>query len=492
MSDQFTAENLAMLSPEQKKAVFILVEEQRKRKERRHIDDFFPEAGPLRRELYPKHLAFFKAGTTFRERAIMAANRVGKTEGCTGYEASLHMTGEYPEWWEGRRFDHPVRCWFAGTTAETTRDILQRKLLGPLDNLGTGLIPFNSIVGEPKRDSGIPDGIETFNVRHSSGGLSRGQFKAYKQGRKSFEGDEQDVIVLDEEPPLDVYVECLLRTMTTNGMVILGFTPLEGLSETVLMFMPGGRITEEATSGKFIIGATWEDAPHLTKEAKAELWASIPPHQKDARSKGIPSIGSGAIYPLAEEDVLTDDFKVPEYWPKVYGMDVGWNCTASIWGVWDRETDTVYLTSEYKRGQAEPEVHTKAIKSRGEWVPGVIDPASAGSSQKDGTKLMEEYIELGLDLSAADNTVEAGIFEVYKRLTTGRLKVFRSCTRWLEEFRIYRRDKNGKVVKEGDHLMDCTRYLIMSGLEVAKVKPVGFGRHMSVTQIMDTMPLGLY
>ena len=476
--------NLDGYSAEEKRAILVLVEEKNKRKKRRKIDSYFPDTGPLRRDLYPKHIAFLKAGSKYRERGFMAANRIGKTD-CTCYEASLHMTGKYPHWWEGRRYDRPVRCWFAGTTAETTRDILQRKMLGSLDDLGTGLIPYDSLAGEPRRDSGIPDAVETFTVTHVSGGTSRGQFKAYKQGRKAFEGDEQDIIVMDEEAPLDIYTECLLRTMTTGGIILLGFTPLEGLSETVLAFMPGGQVLKEGEGSKYLISATWDDAPHLTAEAKAELWEGIPPHQRDARSKGIPSIGSGAIYPVSEDDILVTDFLIPEYWPQVYGMDVGWNANGVLWSAWDKEQDIVYFIGEYKRGQAEPEVHASAVRARGSWIPGVVDPASLGSSQKDGSKLMEEYIDLGLELSVADNSVEAGLFECYRRMTSGRLKVFKSCTRWLEEFRIYRRDSHGKPVKENDHLMDPMRYVVMSGMEVAKTALTSKIRNRSVTYILE-------
>jgi phage terminase large subunit-like protein len=362
---------------------------------------------------------------------------------------------------------------------------MQRKLLGPLDNIGTGLIPFDCIAGEPKRDSGIPDAVETFTVKHVLGGTSRGQFKAFKQGRKAFEGDEQDVICLDEEPPLDIYTECLLRTMTTQGMVMLGFTPLEGLSETVMAFMPGGQVPKEGVTGKFLVSATWDDAPHLTEKDKAELLASIPIHQRDARSKGIPSIGSGAIYPLNEDDILVKDFETPEFWPQAYAMDVGWNCTATLWGAWDRDNDILYLTREYRRGQAEPASHAASVKAGGDWMDGVMDPAASGSNQKDGSKLMEEYEELGLHLFPANNAVEAGLFEVYKRMTTGRLKVFKSLVNWLEEFRIYRRDKKGKVVKENDHLMDDTRYLVMSGYDIAKTQLMNKNRKKSVTNIME-------
>jgi len=76
------------------------------------------------------------------------------------------------------------------------------------------------------------------------------QFKSYDQGREAFQGTEQDGIWLDEEPPEDVYTECLLRTMTNNGLVMLTFTPLRGMSSVVLAFLPGGAVPEKQDGSK--------------------------------------------------------------------------------------------------------------------------------------------------------------------------------------------------------------------------------------------------
>jgi len=415
-------------------------------------------------------MAFFRAGTGFRERCIMAANRVGKSEGVGGYETTLHLTGLYPPWWEGRVFDRAISAWAAGDTGQTVRDILQFKLLGPPGKEGTGLIPGDLIVDLKKKAGNVPDAVEAVYVKHSSGGVSRLTFKSYDQKRKSFAGTEQDVIWLDEECPMDIYGECLIRTMTTDGCILLTFTPLMGLTPVVLQFMPGGEMPQE-DSERFVIRATWDDAPHLTKKDKEELLGSIPPHLRKARSQGIPHLGAGAIYPIPEEELTCDPFELPEWWPRVYGMDVGWNRTAAVWGAWDRESDTVYLYSEYYQGQAEPPIHAHGIQSRGTWVPGVIDPSARGRGQRDGVRLFEDYLDLGLNLELADNALEGGIYKVWTRLSTGKLKVFRTLTNWLTEYRLYRRDEAGKVVKEGDHLMDATRYLILTGLDLAELPP---------------------
>ena len=446
-----------------------LLTERQRRTDRRKLATYYPDEGPLRRELYSKHLEFFAAGKQFMERCMLAANRVGKTEGVGGYESVLHLTGRYPDWWQGRRFNRPVKGWAAGDTAKTVRDILQCKLLGQPGEHGTGLIPGDDIVGTAPW-SGVPDAVENVQVRHVSGGTSLLQFKSYDQGRKAFQGTEQDFIWLDEECPLAIYTECLLRLMTTDGMLLSTFTPLEGLSETVMHFLPDGQIAEIRQGARFLVMATWDDVPHLSEEQKKKLWDSIPPYQRDARSKGIPQLGSGAIFPVPESEILVDPFALPDFWPRAYALDVGWNRTAALWLAHDVDSQTVYLYSEHYRGQAEPSVHAEAIRARGDWIPGVIDPAARGRSVKDGEQLLKNYRDLGLKLTEAYNGVESGLYEVWERLSGGRIKVFRNLQNWLAEYRLYRRDEKGRVVKERDHLMDCTRYGIMSGLNAAVTK----------------------
>jgi len=189
-------------------------------------------------------MAYFEAGAKYRERAMIAANRVGKSWGIGAYETTCHLTGKYPEWWKGKRFNHPISAWAAGDTSQTTRDIIQMALTGvggegSDGELGTGMIPGDLIVGQPSAARGISGAFDTMIVRHSSGGLSSLGFKSYDQGRKKFQGTAKHVIWLDEEPPLDVYTETLTRTMTVDGIVLCTFTPLEGATEVVNMFLEG-------------------------------------------------------------------------------------------------------------------------------------------------------------------------------------------------------------------------------------------------------------
>jgi hypothetical protein len=223
---------------------------------------------------------------------------------------------------------------------------------------------------------------------------------------------------------------------------------------------------------KFVVMADWDDVPHLSSVEKMELIASIPPHQREARTKGVPQLGSGAIFPVPETDVVVEDFTIPDHYPRGSGLDVGWNCTAAIWLAYDREAGIRYIYNVHKRGEAEPSIHADAIRSRGLWIPGRIDPASRGRSQRDGNQLIQDYVDMGLSLDMAPNAVESGLLEVWRLLSTGQLKVFTSCKSWIEEFRLYRRDRKGRVVKQNDHLMDATRYAVVSGVEWLSLEPV--------------------
>lgn len=217
----------------------------------------------------------------------------------------------------------------------------------------------------------------------------------------------------------------------------------------------------------------WEDVPHLDERQKADYLKSIPPHQIEARTRGEPILGAGQIFPLPEESIVCEPFDLPRYWPRAYGFDADWNRTAALWAAWSREDDVVYCYSEHFMGQQAPAVHADSIKRRGDWLVGAMDPSTHGKiNQTDGKRLTEVYADLGLVLVPADNAVEAGIWACYQRLSSGRLKVFRTCTRTLAQFRIYRRDEKGKVVKEQDDLMDAMRYLVMTGMLHASTEPV--------------------
>ncbi len=429
------------------------------------------------RHLYVKHLRFFDAGARFRARLFMAGNRVGKTRsGC--YEDTLHLTGLYPHWWTGRRFDKPISAWVAGKTNETTRDILQKELFGNVvfdggkkTFDGSGLIPKHCI-GKITWRQGIQNLADTIQVRHELGGWSMLGLKSYQQGRGSFEGTAQHLIHLDEEPPQDVYTECLTRTATTGGLVLITFTPLEGTTEMVDDFV---KKSDEGIN--FMVQAGWADAPHLTEQAKSELLAAYPKHEHEARTKGIPYAGSGLIFPVDEDAIKVKRFDIPDHWPRVGGLDFGWDHpTAGVMLAWDRDNDVVYVIEEYREKERTPEHHSRELRDFGNWVPWAWPHDGLQHDKGSGEQLAEQYRRYGLNLLAeratwpdGTNGVEAGLMEMLTRMEEDRWKVFEDCDYWLEERRMYHRDK-GKVVKLKDDVISASRYALMM-LRFATTRP---------------------
>lgn len=245
-------------------------------------------------------------------------------------------------------------------------------------------------------------------------------------------------------------------------------------------------------ASRALIGIGWDDVPHLDEEAKGELLEETPEWLREARSLGKPSLGAGAIFPIPEKHIKVDPFPLPDHWPRAYALDVGWNWTAALWCAWDLDNLTKYLYGEYKAGHALPSIHADAIKARGDWIPGVIDPSANNRSPRDGERIMADYVEAGLHLTPADNAVNAGLVKCWRDLSIGRTKVFSTLQELFAEYRLYHRDEKGKIVKKNDHLMDDMRYIHNSGGSVAAIRPALAGGPSLRANVPDDGRRGTY
>jgi len=319
--------------------------------------------------------------------------------------------------------------------------------------------------------------ISSFRVKHISGQWCNVEFKSYDQGRSAFEGTVRS-IWFDEEPPEDIYSECITRTLTGNNIIMITFTPLMGMSKVIRNFINDSDYTEGPKGpGKYLISQTWNDVPHLTEEAKAEALASYPEYQKLARSEGIPMLGQGAVYPVSEllYTISPLNYPIPPHWKRVAGLDFGFVApTAIVWAAIDPETETYYIYSEHYFKERTPIFHADAIKTRnnsaGFDIPIVCDPSGGGTSMSDGlqTRLIYEQ-QYGIKMISAINSIEPGITKVLEMFNAGKIKIYSSCVNLLSELRVYQRDNKGKPAG-ADHACDALRYLIMSGFDNSKTK----------------------
>lgn len=378
-------------------------------------------------------------------------------------EAAMHLTGRYPDWWDGKRFDKPIVALAGSESYELTRDGVQRLLVGPPMNeedWGTGYIPKADILNTTRR-SGVSGALDTVTVRHASGGASTLLFKAYEQGRGKWQANTVDYVWFDEEPPEDVYFEGITRTNATKGLVAVTFTPLKGMSTVV------ARYILEKSPDREVITMTIDDAEHYTPEERQKIIDSYPPHEREARTKGIPSLGSGRIFPVPEEDITVTPFAIPKHWVQIAGIDFGWDHpTAAACLAWDRDADVIYVTKVYRKREAPVHTHAAALKPWGDWLPWAW-PHDGNNDLAAGENLASQYKGQGMPFlperatfEDGSNSVEAGLMDMLDRMVTGRWKVLSTCTEWFEEFRLYHR-KDGKVVKERDDTLSASRYALM-------------------------------
>lgn len=422
---------------------------------------------------YKKQLEHHAAGLIYSERLFMAGNQLGKTVS-GGAEWAMHLTGRYPDNWPGAVFDKPPVMWAGSVTGESTRDNPQRILIGPPakeEEWGTGFVPLECI-RDRTRAMGVPNLLDSVVIRWGGGGDVQASdsvlsFKAYEKGREKWQGPTVDGVWFDEEPPDDIYSEGLTRT--NNGQrgqfTQMTFTPLLGISGVVARFI---MIDEMDPASKFrhVTSMTIDDAEHYTPEEREKIIASYPAHEREARAKGIPTLGSGLIFPVLEDDIICEPFEIPRHWPKLGGMDFGWDHpTAAAEIAWDRDKDVIYITKDYRQRQAPPVIHAGALKPWGSYP--WAWPHDGNNDTAAGTNLATQYGDQGMNMlperatfEDGSNSVEAGLMEMLGRFETGRLKVFRTCGAFLEERRLYHR-KDGKIVKERDDVISAARYAIM-------------------------------
>ncbi len=272
--------------------------------------------------------------------------------------------------------------------------------------------------------------------------------------------------------------QSLTRTADKGGIVYMTFTPESGMTETVAQFV------NNLKEGQALITAGWDDAPHMTKEIREQILSALPPHERKMRERGIPQLGSGLVFPIVEEDILCDPIDIPTHWPRLCGIDFGWDHpTAVVWIAWDRDTDIVYIYDCYAMRQETVPVHASAINGRGKWIP-VVWPMDGRQADKgSGKSLTDQYKKESVNMlrdhfsnpssngmkeGSGGNSVEAGIMEILTRMQTKRLKIFRNQSKLLEELRMYHR-KDGKIVPAHDDVISAMRYCVMS-LRKARIK----------------------
>lgn len=451
-------------------------------------------------EPYPKQLDFHQAGAQFSERAIIAGNQVGKSH-CACAETAMHLTGDYPDWWKGKRFSHPIAAWTAGPNAEKVRDVLQTKLFGHYakpEEFGTGYIPKDAILGRPSLARGVTFAYDTGQVRWQSpdgrldeSAISTLTFKSYTEGVLAFASDTIDLYHGDEESAEDIYTECRVRLQVKKGISYTTLTPLLGWTPLITMLMKGERC--------HITRMGLYDAKHYTKEQADDILAGFPEYIRMARGYGDPALGEGRVFMEDEGSfkVARMDF-VPLHWAKLWGIDFGGTGSGShpfgaALVAWDRDTDVMYLVKTIKMQGATMLQHVPALRAVGAGVP-VAWPHDGNEKDRGGSGLIiaEQYKMPfpgmpGLLMLPEHSTwpgggysTEAAVSDLDDRIKTGRFRAFSDCLDFFDEYRQYHREK-GLIVKVNDDILSGL-YKCLMMKRYAKAGPLGDSTSLLLAQ----------
>lgn len=417
---------------------------------------------------------------------VSAGNQTGKTW-TMAYLARCHLTGQYPEWWNGARLEQCRKAWAAGVDWKQIGRVWTKALLGKIDEVTRE--PDYSGVLSPEDVRHVRfhpqhrTSAERIVVNRADGGVVTLEMIAYsqtgaeKKQAQSLAGETNlDLLLIDEQPPDIALGQMVMRTAhgehvngtgdTVNcGLVLIGMTPELGATPLYEEF------AQQKNPSQGFLNVTWDDCDPwvLSDEQKAIIRDSLRPHEREMREKGIPIRGSGLVYPVAESAIECEPFPIPEFWPRLIGIDFGFEHPfAAIGAAHDAENDIVYAVAEYQEKHQTPLQHAAAIKSMGytQGVPVSYPHDAHGTEKGSGDTLWMQYqsagIKRGVPFRNKDGSiyVEPGISELYERMTTGRYKVFATLGKLKQQRRMYHRNNN-RIVKANDDLMDAERIAVV-------------------------------
>ncbi len=427
------------------------------------------------------------------QRAFFACNRGGKSF-AAAWELSYHAVGDYPDWWSGHTYDKPTRWVAASNTEEQTWLVCMAPLIGTdnrknEDALGTGMIPKDKFVWEAC--VGNRSGFREIAIKHVSGGVSTIRFAEYGKGEQALQGTSWDGVWLDESCPPMIHHELSQRLITTQGHMLLTFTPKWEYTEVMSKFYENHPESEDYRFNFGYIRATvWEidhlsdtDIQRMKNSTSRALWPSV--------LEGIPKMGGGRIFDMTKDRVMFDDNhfggQIPEHFPRLIGLDTAFTNDkyVAVWAVWDEIRDIVYIYDWYvhdfeRHGKISIMDHVPKIlaKAGGNWIPIMTDTKIREKTGVDGGATITKYSEAGLNmlsdgfknpriLSKKTNSVfndrTAGIAEMYERMATDRLKIHKDFEQFWSEFYSFSTDqKTGKPQIVRDDAMDAVRYAVLS------------------------------
>jgi phage terminase large subunit-like protein len=437
-------------------------------------------------------MAFFMAGSSgVHQRLIYGGNQSGKTLSCAA-EVAWHLTGDYPDFWTGKRFTKPIRVWAVGESAQLVRDTLQKKLCGEQE-FGTGVIPLESFGKKPIMVPGGTSAIDTMFVTHQTDGIADGTssltFKSFEMRRQKLQGESIDLIWVDERPDEEIYSELLARTSATDGHLIVSYTPVGEGAAAGLTY----RFLSEPSSDRSVHRIASAEVKHISEARREELTAGYQEHERQARIEGTPQLGTGPIFPLellpAVIKTFDPDRDIPLYARWCVGIDFGFGHPfAAALIAWIHDTGQIFVVDSFRMERSSAMYHVQRIHSmtRGLRIPVAWPHDGAQHDKGSGLALSQQYKNFGANILPGHavnhgtniNAVEPALSEMREMMFGGKFTIAGHNHELLDEIRNYHRDEDFRIVKQRDDLVSAVRYAVMMrrhGKPLNDCQGIGYG-----------------